>query len=184
MFKHSNSINFTVGAFFSLLIAMINVCVAQSVSQISTFTACMDEEGNSYLCVQKSWDLAEGYSAKEEGAPATLSKSEFTSNTAQEACDLAAIPSSLKISLPNTNPRPGDRIYFEDIIIEAYDENGYFLAELPILVKVLSQPDMLMARSDWDYVEVSTSGYATLMVHFYCRKFTGVIDDIRITVTP
>lgn len=184
MSRYCNSIKCTALAFLPIFVAMINVCAAQSVSQISAFTTCMDADGNSRLCVQNSWDLAEGYSAKELGAPATLGKEAFTIDTAQDACDLAAIPSSLKISLPNTTPRLGDKIYLEDISIEAYDENENFLPELPVLVKVLSQPDMLMARSDWDYVEVYAIGYATFMVHFYCSEFVEVIGDLLITVYP
>jgi hypothetical protein len=105
--------------------------------------------------------------------------------TAQE-CGQAPTPSSLEIRLSNPDLRPGDRIYLEDFIIEAFDENGDFIPEVPILVYVLSQGGMLEADPNWNYVEVSSYGHADFFAENYCSDSSfglGVTESFSLTVT-
>jgi len=55
-------------------------------------------------------------------------------NEEGQECVQASTPSSLDIRLSNPDLRPGDRIYLEDFIIEAFDEVGNFIPEIPVIV--------------------------------------------------
>jgi len=73
---------------------------------------------------------------------------------------------------------------FSAFTIEAYDENDYFLPEVPVRIEVLAQDGMLNARSDEEYVEVASFGQASFLVSYYCQQIVTVGGELRFTVAP
>ena len=162
----------------------VNDSAAQPPAQFSAFTTCIDSDGVSSLCTQQSWVMAEGFSAEEQGFPALLGNGIFSSDSGQEACANSLIPASIEVSLVNPNLVIGERLYFEDIIIEAFNEDGEFLPFLPVIIAAISQDGMLAFQPNWEYVQVSSFGYATLMASFYCGRLAQVVGDFTLLVTP
>ena len=165
---------YTVFAFLTLCASFANLCIAQSNSRVSAFTTCVDSAGNFSLCSLHSWDLASGYSANEQGQAASLFKGSFDPEAKEQECSQATKPSSLEIRLSNPDLSVGDRIYLDDFIIEAFDDNGNLIPEVPILVYVLSQDGMLETDSNWDYVEIFSYGHADFFAEYYCRESPGM----------
>jgi hypothetical protein len=168
---------------FSFTLATNN-SAAQPSFQFNAFAPCIDTDGKESLCAQESWTIAESFSPEGHSLPASLENHFFTVDSLNEACENSRIPAFLDISLGSLRPVIGDRIYFEDIIIEAFDENSEFLSTLPIHVSALSQDGMLKAHQDWDYVEVSSFGHAMLIVNFYCDQLAEVFGSFNFSVAP
>lgn len=166
------------------LTTLMSSSLAQPFTQLNAFTTCMDADEKLSLCPMKSWHMAEGFSAEERSSLASLENRIFTAESALEACANSSIPASLKISLVNDSLVIGDKLNFEDILVEAFDESGDFLPSVPVIVSTLSQDGMLSAHPDWEYVEVFSYGFATLMVSTYCADIVEVNDQLTFTVAP
>jgi len=123
---------FSIPGFLTFCAIFANTGMAQQESRVSAFTTCVESTGAAYLCTLHSWDLAFGYSASEPGNSAYLIMGSL--NEEGQECVQASTPSSLDIRLSNPDLRPGDRIYLEDFIIEAFDEVGNFIPEIPVIV--------------------------------------------------
>jgi hypothetical protein len=163
--------------FLTAFASVFNVSVAQSAGQFSAFTSCVDSGGTVYLCTQHSRDLAMGYSSGQQGNSASLLKSAYVPEVKEEECSQSPTPSSLEISLSNPDLIPGDRIYLDDFIIEAFDENGNFLPEVPVLVWAMAQEGMLESNSNSDYVEIYSYGSATFAADWYCSEGTPPVTE-------
>lgn len=166
------------------LTTLMSSSLAQPSTQLNAFTTCMDANEKLSLCSVTGWHMAEGFSAEERSSLASLRNRFFTAESALEACDDSSIPASLEISLVNASLVIGDKLNFEDILVEAFDENGDFLPAAPVIVSALAQDGMLSAHPDWEYVEVSSYGYATLMVHSYCKQSPQAGASITFSVAP
>ncbi len=148
------------------------------------FTTCIDTQGNPKLCTLKSLLALEGFSSGERGSAASLANRAFTIYTAEDACASSMIPAGFQVNLFNASLQPGDRIYFEDIIVDAFDDFDQFLPRIPIQIVVMAEAGKLRSRSDWDYVEVEDAGPITLLAQFYCDERGEIAGQLLITVTP
>ena len=162
--------NFSILCFLTLFALFTNAGMAQSESRIGAFTTCIDSNGDAFLCTLNSWDLALGYSASRRGDSAFLIMGSVNPEEQEQECSQAPTPASLEIRLSNPDLSPGDRVYLEDFIIEAFDENGDLIPEVPILVYVLSQEGMLEANPNRNYVEVFSYGHADFFAEYYCSE--------------
>lgn len=81
----------------------------------------------------------------------------------------------------------GDRIYRNDrtqLVVEAYDEIGQFIAQVPISVSIVSSSDVMTSRSDWDYAEAVAPGRAEIVITFACEAEHRAAVRVPIVVAP
>lgn len=123
--------------------------------------------------------FAEGHSSAKPGASAALSYREFTIYLAEEACAHSPVPSRIEVRLARSSLSIGERIHrtsSSELIVEAYDEEGRFLPEIPILVDVDAPLDVAGSRADWDYLEARGAGEAKVVVTWLCGNVRGAVD--------
>lgn len=157
---------------------------AQSSSGFSAFVAHIDEDGRASLTTQHAREMATGFSAYAQGEAALVASGLFeTDPDVEEAvCADTSIPAAFEISLRYPDPVIGDRIYFEDIVVEAFDEYRSFVPGVPIILYELSPDDMLLSSPGWEYVEVAAHGFASFVVHAYCDQSALVAGSLNIIV--
>jgi hypothetical protein len=129
-----------------------------------------------------AFTFAEGYSSAEPGAPALLYIRAFTLTEGRESCDTGPRATSLRLRLPSTTLKVGDRIHRMntnpatrmDLIIEARDGTGALVPGVPIVVDVIPENagdagnEPFTSTSDLDYLEATAPGKFTLQAQIYC----------------
>lgn len=155
---------------------------AQGAGRVSAFSTCLDAEGVASLCTMRGRNVAEGFSAGEEGGFASLVASSDGFYMPADVCDSPVKAAAIRVRLLHPRPDIGERIYFDDFMVEAFDDEGAFLPELAIVVVLLSQPDALLVNANWDYIEVGKPGLSSLMVFPYCQEGADVAGSVQLTV--
>jgi len=139
--------------------------------------------------------FAEGYSSATPGEPALLYYRAFTLDEGREACTAQSRPTALRIRLPSTKLKVGDRIHRMngnpatrlDLVIEARDSNGALVPGIPIVVDVTVQKseglsiEPLASQADKDYLEAIAPGTATLTATTYC-DYGPIRTQVTLTI--
>ncbi len=157
--------------------------LAQPSSSMSAFMVCVNDDGSSGLCTVHGWDWAEGYSAEQWDGVSTLWPLGGGA-TSELSCVGVADLSAIAVELGNTTVESGDRIYLEDFLIVAIDDEENLLPEVPVKITVMAQDGMLLSDPQWNYVEINSFGYATFMVQSACPGAVAIGSDVSIQVNP
>lgn len=129
-----------------------------------------------------AFTFAEGYSSATPGEPALLYYRAFTLTEGREACDSGSKATALRLRLPSTTLKVGDRIHRMntnpatrmDLIIEARDGLGALVPGVPIVVDVIPEnadgtdKEPVTTRGDLDYLEATAPGKFTIQAQIYC----------------
>lgn len=139
------------------------------------------------------WHLSEAYTADAQGLPVALHSRLFSLGVMPEICDKSPVPSKFVPRDP-IRLRVGQHIERigqvsenrqDEIVVDAYDENGSFLPHVPIRVTVTDPQGIIGYRSDGDYVEAVAPGEASFDVTWACEsdRESRVQSRIRVLVT-
>jgi hypothetical protein len=142
-----------------------------------------------------AFTFAEGYSSSTPGEPALLYYRAFTLDEGREACEALARPTALRIRLPSTTLKVGERIHRMngnpatrmDLVIEARDSNGALVPGIPIVVDVVAQKaagasvEPVTSQPDRDYLEAVAPGTVTLIATTYC-DYGPVRSQVALTI--
>ncbi len=167
----------------SCLLALAALTVQAQTGE-HAFVTCVKHDGNLNLCAMELIGTLEGYSSAMEGWAARLGPNPFTEEAAFAACAIAPTPTSLEIDIIEPNLHSEDRIYFNDIIVDAYDEAGNFLMDVPVKIRLLTEEGVLSFESSLGYIEAMGLGNAALEASPYCGNIKGSHDLLSLTVTP
>jgi hypothetical protein len=125
-----------------------------------------------------AWFFAEGYTSDTVDTAAKVDHRAFTIVGGQEACDKSPMPAEFRVKPRSIYLKIGDRLYRDDLIIEAYDEDGKFISSVPIVIQILGRDDLLKGGSDRDYVEAVSTGTGRLLVGWRCPG-----EPVQVSVT-
>ena len=120
-----------------------------------------------------AWSFAEGYTSATVGAMAPTGYRAFTTITGPEACAVSPEPGEFRIKPKTIYLKVGDRLYRDQLAIEAYSGNGRFLPSVPIVIDIADADELLAGRSDWNYAEATAAGSATLVAGWLCGSVRG-----------
>jgi hypothetical protein len=142
-----------------------------------------------------AFTFAEGYSSATPGEPALLYYRAFTLDENLEGCGTLSRPTALRIRMPSTRLKVGDRIHRLnanpatrlDLVIEARDGLGALVPGVPIVVEVTlqkaegSSEEPVVSKADQDYLEAVAPGSFTLSAMTYC-DYGPVRSQIALTI--
>lgn len=128
-----------------------------------------------------AWTLWEGYSSSTPGSSARMGNREFTTVTGAEACERSPNPEVIRIESAPLTLKIGERIHYDDLVIEAYSAASDFLPDVPITVEVLAARNVLRGQADWSYLEAVSTGTGMLRVSWLCWEERYSLAEIRVT---
>jgi hypothetical protein len=142
-----------------------------------------------------AFTFAEGYSSATPGEPALLYYRAFTLDETLEGCGTLSRPTALRIRMPATKLKVGDRIHRLnsnpatrlDLVIEARDGNGALVPGVPIVVDIIPQKaegstvEPVASAADQDYLEAVAPGGFTLQAMTYC-DYGPIRSQLALTI--
>lgn len=142
-----------------------------------------------------AFTFAEGYSSATPGAAALLYYRAFTTDEGREGCDTLSRPTALRMRLPSTKLKVGDRIHRMnsnpatrlELIVEARDGNGALVPNVPIVVEAIAQKvegaaaEPVTSSANQDYLEAVAPGAFTLKATIYC-DYAPVSAQLPLTI--
>jgi len=132
------------------------------------------------IAAAQVFGFGEGWSSESPGAPASIYYRAFTIYTGAEACEKSGRLAELR-----TPPSPivlsvGERLYRSEgsdasaeLAVNAYDSEGRFLSRVPVVVDLIDPSELMVGRSDWNYIEATKPGEAVLRFSWLCPTEDG-----------
>jgi len=141
----------------------------------------------------------EGFSSSNLATPANVYYRAFTIYSLESACEKSPEVSSIKLHVPNGTLYVGERLHantpddsvVSDFIIEAFDREGNFVANVPVQVSVYSvdrtstfDPGIVYRDASMDYWEARKPGEFAVFVRWSCAESASdsVTDEVIVKV--